>query len=113
MGKGILLLLILILGCAPPAPEPFLPPDTKTAQRDTSVSLLDKGVLTEYDIWEFLKSGPSEDNLFHMLGRPDSVWVSDEDPYYILYYYRPHLEDYNSIELNKEERKVTGYEWDE
>ncbi len=48
-----------------------------------------------------------------MLGAPDSVWASDEQPYYVMYYYRPNLQDYNSVELHTKSRKVTGYEWDE
>lgn len=80
---------------------------------DAESSLLDLGLLTEYDIWEFLKSGPKEEEVLQTMGFPDSVWVSDEDSYYILYFYRPLLNDYNSVELDKVKRKVIGYEWDE
>jgi hypothetical protein len=48
-----------------------------------------------------------------MLGSPDSVWVSDDQSYYIMYYFHSVLQDYNFIELNTRFRKVTGYEWDE
>jgi len=111
MVKRTLFFLILISACAPPPPEPFIPPLTKLPT-DGPNSLSD-GLLTEYDIWEFLKEKPNEIEVIQLLGAPDSVWASDEQPYYIMYYYRPVLQDYNSIELNTKSRKVTGYEWDE
>ncbi|MEE8336173.1 MAG: hypothetical protein V3S48_07040 [Candidatus Neomarinimicrobiota bacterium] len=80
---------------------------------NAKASLLDLGLLTEYDIWEFLKSGPEEKEVLQTMGSPDSIWVSSEESYYILYYYRPQLNDYNSVELDKIQRKVIGYEWDE
>ncbi len=106
-----LIFFILFWACVPPPPDPFIPPPTR--QITDSPNSLTEGLLTEYDIWEFLKDSPNEANVISTLGLPDSVWVSDEQAYYILYYYRAHLKDYNSIELNKQERKVTGYEWDE
>jgi hypothetical protein len=48
-----------------------------------------------------------------MFGPPDSVWVSDNQSYYIMYYFQSSLQDYNFIELDTKSRKVTGYEWDE
>ncbi len=109
--KRILLFLILISACTPPPPEPFIPPPTKLPT-DAPNSLSD-GLLTEYDIWEFLKEKPNESAVIQLLGAPDSIWVSDEQLYYVMYYFRQALADYNSIELNTKTRKVTGYEWDE
>ena len=108
--KRLFFILILLWGCTPPLPEPFIPPPTKLPT-DGSNSL-SKGLLTEYDIWELLKEKPNESVVIESLGAPDSVWVSDEQPYYIMYYFRPGLQDYNSIELNTKSRNVTGYEWD-
>ena len=79
--------------------DPFIPPTIKQPT-DRPNSLSEK-LLTEYDIWEFLKENPKESEVIEMLGAPDSVWVSDEQPYYVLYYFRPALQDYNSIEFNK------------
>ena len=65
--------------------------------------------VTELDQKDYVErvSSVAESNGF------DSIWVSDEQPYYVMYYYRPTLKDYNSIELNTKSRRVTGYEWDE
>ncbi|MDP6339284.1 MAG: hypothetical protein QF842_03025 [Candidatus Marinimicrobia bacterium] len=101
----------MVVSCTLPPPEPFNPPPTK--QLTDGPNSLSEGLLTEYDIWEFLKENPSEAAVIEMLGAPDSVWASDEQPYYVMYYYRPNLQDYNSIELNTKSRRVTGYEWDE
>lgn len=113
MGKRNIILLILVLSCVPPTPEPFVPPPVKSPTAETGSSPLEQGLLTEYDIWEFLKENPTEQEVLTILGLPDSIWVSDEQPYYVLYFYRPQLKDYNSVELNMKDRKVTGYEWDE
>ncbi len=109
--KRTIFILILLWACAPPPPDPFIPPPTKLPT--DGPNSLSEGLLTEYDIWEFLKENPSETKVIEMLGAPDSVWASDEQPYYIMYYYHSGLQDYNSIELNTQSRKVTGYEWDE
>ncbi len=113
MFKRIVLIAIWFSGCTPPAPQPFKPPPVKTTELQPKPSPLAEGLLTEYDIWEFLKEQPTETEVVEMLGLPDSVWVSDEEPYYVLYYYIPHLQDYNSIVLDQKQRRVTEYEWDE
>lgn len=104
-------IIILLWACAAPPYDPFIPPQTKLPT--DGPNSLSEGLLTEYDIWEFLKENPTETAVVEMLGAPDSVWASEEQPYYIMYYYRSQLQDYNSIELNTKTRKVTGYEWDE
>ena len=111
MIKIEILFLLLISACVLPPPAPFIPPPTKLST--DGPNSLSEGLLTEYDIWEFLKENPKETDVIEMLGAPDSIWISDEQPYYIMYYYRPTLMDYNSIELNTKSRTVTGYEWDE
>lgn len=107
----LIIILIIFLACATSPASSFVPPPTKLPSDPPSS--LDKELLTEYDIWGFLKNEPSEKAVIEMLGAPDSVWVSDEQPYYIIYYFRSKLNDYNSIEFNTKTRKVTGYEWDE
>ncbi len=107
------MVIFLLYACAPPPPEPFKAPPTKQSSPQSAPSLLDQGLLTEYDIWEFLKTQPNEQAVVEMLGLPDSVWVSDEEPYYVLYYYIPHLQDYNSIVLDQKQHKVLEFEWDE
>ncbi|MBL7010678.1 MAG: hypothetical protein ISR82_05605 [Candidatus Marinimicrobia bacterium] len=111
MVKRSLFMFILISACMPPLPEPFIPPPLKMPT--DSPNELSEGLLTEYDIWDFLKGGPNEYEVIQLLGAPDSIWVSDEQPFYIMYYYRSVMADYNSIELNTKSRVVTGYEWDE
>ncbi|MFQ6611709.1 MAG: hypothetical protein ACE5D2_01240 [Fidelibacterota bacterium] len=116
MKKYILFLLVFVVACVPPPSpvEPFKPPPVKGNQvAPLEPSLLERDLLTEYDIWEFLKSKPDETEVLELLGYPDSVWVSDEEPYYVLYYYIPELKDYNAIVFNQQQRRVTGYEWDE
>ena len=107
----LIIFLIIIVACTSPPHGPFIPPPTKLLT--DGPNSLSEGLLTEYDIWEFLKENPTEAAVIEMLGAPDSGWASDEQPYYIMYYYRSQLQDYNSIELNTKSRKVTGYEWDE
>jgi len=50
--------------------------------------------------------------VFDLLGLPDSVWISDNEKYKILYYYVEFLDDYNSVEININTLKVNGFEWD-
>ena len=110
-----ILLFGLFFSCtAPLPPKPVIMPLTKNSDSGVQEkTVYTMGYMSEYDIWEFLKGNPKESEVIEMLGAPDSVWVSDEQPYYVLYYFRPALQDYNSIEFNKKFRKVTGYEWDE
>ncbi len=111
MLKREILFLLLISACVLPPPVPFIPPPTK--QSTDGPNSLSAGLLTEYDIWEFLKENPKETDVIEILGAPDSVWTSEDEPLYIMYYFRSAMVDYNSIELNAKSRRVTGYEWDE
>lgn len=107
----LFLISILLFGCTPPTPDPFIPPTLKDFNAKNN--FINKELLTEYDIWEFLKNGPGESEVIKMFGSPDSVWVNDDQSYYIMYYFQLALEDYNFIELDTKSRRVTGYEWDE
>ena len=107
----LFLISVLLFGCTPPTPDPFIPPIIKSSSLKNNV--ISKELLTEYDIWEFLKNEPKELEVIRMFGAPDSVWVSDNQSYYIMYYFQLSLQDYNFIELDTKSRKATGYEWDE
>ena len=107
----LFLISLFLFGCTPPNPEPFIPPTLKESNLKNNFT--NKELLTDYDIWEFLKDNPKESEVIKMFGSPDSVWVSDNQSYYILYYYQLTLQDYNFIELDTKSREVTGYEWDE
>jgi len=69
-------------------------------------------MLTQYDVWEFLKEEPKETEVFRILGLPDSVWVADFQKYKVLYYFIESLDDYNSVEIDNTSKKVNGFEWD-
>ena len=69
-------------------------------------------MLTQYDVWEFLKEEPKETEVFRILGLPDSVWVTDSQKYKVLYYFIESLDDYNSVEIDITSKKVNGFEWD-
>lgn len=103
---------MILTSCSkPPIPVPETP--TKISHPTLNISSpLSEGVINQYDIWQFLKQKPLEDEVFDLLGLPDSVWISDNDKYKILYYYVEFLDDYNSVEINVNTLKVNGFEWD-
>jgi hypothetical protein len=70
------------------------------------------GLITEYEVWEFLRSRPSEGSVIETLGLPDSVWLSDNDSTKFLYYFIDQIQDYNLIEINSTTNSVSGFEWD-
>ena len=69
-------------------------------------------MLTQYDVWEFLKEEPKETEVFGILVLPDSVWVADSQQYKVFYYFIESLDDYNSVEIDINLKKVNGFEWD-
>lgn len=106
-------LLLLLAACASPLPEPVPanPPESTPLSAQPLIPLK-AGLLTEYDVWEFLKTNPSEKDVLNELGAPDSVWVEEDSTYQVWYYYRPEYQDYNSIEIQLPSHRVTGFEWD-
>ena len=103
---------MLTVSCTKP-PAPLLPTPTKLSHPTLDVSSpLSKGMLTQYDVWEFLKEEPKETEVFEILGLPDSVWVADSQKYKVFYYFIESLDDYNSVEIDITSRKVNGFEWD-
>ena len=70
------------------------------------------GLMTDYEIWEFLRDNPSENVVLDNIGLPDSVWRSDNDSTKFLYYFVDKIQDYNIIEIDSYSNQVTGFEWD-
>ena len=110
-----LLMMCLFFSCASEikAPKPILLPPTKTNRPDlVEKTILSMGLITEYEVWEFLRSRPSEGSVIETLGLPDSVWLSDNDSTKFLYYFIDQIQDYNLIEINSTTNSVSGFEWD-
>ena len=110
-----LLLGILICSCAPPqkTPKPVILPPTKSSRPDfSSKTLFDQGLMTEYEIWEFLREKPSESIMLETLGLPDSVWLDDNSFTKFLYYFISEYQDYNTVEVDAQTNRVSGFEWD-
>lgn len=68
--------------------------------------------MNSYDVYLFLKESPTDLEVIVTLGSPDSVWVDEDGSVKIYYYYVPEIQDYNSVEMNPENGKVVGFEWD-
>ncbi len=106
-------LLLLLAACASPPPKPVPEKPAETPPRSSKPFIpLKAGLLTEYDIWEFLKASPNEKEVLNELGPPDSIWVAEDSTYQVWYYYRPEYQDYNSIEIELPSHRITGFEWD-
>jgi len=103
----------MIIASCTKQPVPLPPTPTKNSHPTLDVSSpLSRGMLTHYDVWEFLEEKPKETEVFEFLGLPDSVWVADSQKYKILYYFIESLNDYNSVEIDITSKKVDGFEWD-
>ena len=103
---------MLTISCMKP-PAPLLPTPTKLSHPTLDVSSpLSNGMLTQYDVWEFLKEEPKEAEVFGILGLPDSVWVADSRKYKVLNYFIESLDDFNSVEIDINSKKVNSFEWD-
>ena len=70
------------------------------------------GLMTDYEIWEFLRNKPGENVVLDNIGLPDSVWRSENDSTKFLYYFVDKIQDYNIIEIYSYSNQVTGFEWD-
>ena len=88
-------------------------PPTKTNRPDlVEKTIFSMGLMTEYEVWEFLRTKPSEVSVIETLGLPDSIWLSDNDSTKFLYYFIDQIQDYNLIEINSKTDIVSGFEWD-
>jgi hypothetical protein len=115
MNYKYLLMICLFFSCAPEikAPRPIMLPPTKVNRPDlVEKTIFSMGLMTDYEVWEFLRSKPSEFSVVEMLGLPDSVWLSDNDSTKFLYYFIDQIQDYNLIEINSNTDIVSGFEWD-
>ncbi len=104
--------MMICISCSrTPVPVPETPTKISHPTLHTT-SPLSEAIINQYDVWQFLKKKPVESEVFDLLGLPDSVWISDNEKYKILYYYVEFLDDYNSVEINVNTMKVNGFEWD-
>ena len=109
----LLLSLVLFSCSAPPPPKPIVMPPTKLLKPELNKeSLLSLGYISGYEIWEFLRDGPSEDEVLDTFGLPDSVWLDDGESTKFLYYFISEMQDYNTIEISTKSDSVSGFEWD-
>ena len=107
-------LLLFFIGCSLQSPpKPVVLPLTKnTNPEPNEKTLFSLGYMSEYDIWEFLKDKPSENEVLETFGLPDSVWLDDRESTKFLYYYISEIQDYNTIEISSKTDSVSGFEWD-
>lgn len=124
MSRRYLFTFLLVWGCAStPNAGPEVQPESlpaaakvpapdSTAVGENGLSPYRQGLLTEYDIWNFLDTHPNAEAVRQTLGTPDSVWTDEEDRLQIWYYFVPEIHDYNSVEFDPATRQVTGFEWD-
>ena len=107
-------LLLLFIGCIPKPPlKPVVLPLTKNSNPgQNEKTMYSLGYMSEYDIWEFLKDKPSENEVLETFGLPDSVWLDDKESTKFLYYFVLEIQDYNTIEINSKTDSVSGFEWD-
>ena len=109
-----LFLFTFVFSCvfSPPAKPIVLPPIKKTLSGKKQETLYTLGYMSEYDIWEFLKDSPTENQVLDTFGLPDSVWIDDAEITKFLYYFISDMQDYNTIEINAKTDSVSGFEWD-
>lgn len=107
-------LLLLFIGCIPKSPpKPVVLPLTKNSNPgQNEKTMYSLGYMSEYDIWEFLKDKPSENEVLETFGLPDSVWLDDKESTKFLYYFVIEIQDYNTIEISSKTDSVSGFEWD-
>ena len=107
-------LLLLFVGCISRIPpKPVVLPLTKNSNPGhNEKTMYSLGYMSEYDIWEFLKDKPSENEVLETFGLPDSVWLDDKESTKFLYYFVIEIQDYNTIEISSKTDSVSGFEWD-
>jgi len=110
----IILILWIFFSCAKVAPpKPVVLPPTKTIRPDlVEDTIFSRGYMSGYEIWEFLRMNPSEQDVIGTFGLPDSVWLDDLELTKFMYYFITEIQDYNIIEINAKTDSVSGFEWD-
>ena len=115
MNYKYLILIFLLFSCASElkTPTPVSLPPTKNNRPDlVQKTIFSLGLMTDYEVWEFLRDNPSESLVIENIGLPDSIWLSDNDSTKFLYYFIDQIQDYNLIEINSKTNTVSGFEWD-
>jgi len=105
----------MFFSCASEIKTPELvsiPPTKQTHPDLIEKTIFSLGLMTDYEVWEFLKSKPKEHAVIETIGLPDSVWLSENDSIKYLYYYIDKIQDYNLIEIKSDSNIVSGFEWD-
>ena len=110
----LFLIVWVILSCfsAPPTKIIIMPPTKKMRPDLIQETIYSKGYMSEYDIWEFLRTKPSEVEVLETFGLPDSVWLDDLESTKFIYYFVDMIQDYNTIEISTKTDSVSGFEWD-
>lgn len=108
----ILFAYLFWVSCSTAPPMDVNTPTKSTHPEQNSPTLFSRGLMTEYDVWDFLTEKPTEQAVLSTLGLPDSVWVDDNLEFKMLYYYIPEIRDYNSVEINLKSGTAAGFEWD-
>tara|TARA_Y100001970_G_C14051240_1_gene759047 strand:+ start:459 stop:800 length:342 start_codon:yes stop_codon:yes gene_type:complete len=109
-----LFLFTFVFSCVffPPVKPIVLPPIKKTLSGKKQETLYTLGYMSEYDIWDFLKDSPTENEVLDIFGLPDSVWIDEQEITKFLYYFISDMQDYNIIEISAKTDSVSGFEWD-
>ena len=96
-----------------PPPKPIIMPPTKTMRPDLiEDTIFSRGYMSGYEIWDFLRTSPSENEVIETFGLPDSVWLDDLESTKFMYYFISEIQDYNTIEISTKTDSVAGFEWD-
>ena len=109
-----LFLFIFMYSCSltPPPSHLTIPPLKNSLGDEKQETVYTLGYMSEYDVWEFLKENPTEEEVLDTFGFPDSVWVDDLETTKILYYFISDIQDFNTIEISAKTDSVSGFEWD-
>ena len=109
-----LFLFVFICSCVftPPPNSILIPPLKKSLGGKKQKTVYTLGYMSEYDIWEFLRTKPSEVEVLETFGLPDSVWLDDLESTKFIYYFVDMIQDYNTIEISTKTDSVSGFEWD-
>ena len=110
----LFLIVWVILSCfsSPPTKIIVMPPTKKMRPDLIEETIYSKGYMSEYDIWEFLRTKPTEVEVLETFGLPDSVWLDDLESTKFIYYFVDMIQDYNTIEISTKTDSVSGFEWD-
>ncbi len=90
----------------------MMPPTKKSNPELVQETLFSRGYMSGYEIWEFLRDNPAENDVIDTFGLPDSVWLDDRESTKFLYYFISEMQDYNTIEISTKTDSVSGFEWD-